>query len=73
MAQRGTIRGYFAAKRWPSPIDSARLAAWNFDGPAGLFPGNDLARNNPEKNSFINQLLAWKSQSHLRVICATPF
>jgi len=49
MAQGGTIRGYFAAIGWLSPIDSARLAAWNLDGPAGLFPGNDPGQNNLEK------------------------
>jgi hypothetical protein len=73
MAQSGTIRGYFAAKGWLPPIDSARLAAWNVAGLAGLFPGNDPGQNNPEKNFVLNQLLMRSGQSHLRVICATPF
>jgi hypothetical protein len=49
MAQRGTIRGYCAAKGWPALIDSARLAVWNLDEPAALFPGRDPGQNNPEK------------------------
>jgi hypothetical protein len=49
MAQRGTIRGYFAAKGWLSPIDSVRLAVWNLDEPAALFPGRDPGQNNLEK------------------------
>jgi hypothetical protein len=39
----------------------------------GLFPGNDPEQNNPEKNIVLNQSFMRKAQSHLRVICATPF
>jgi hypothetical protein len=39
----------------------------------GLFPGSELGQNNREKNIALNQLLTWRAQSHLRVICATPF
>jgi hypothetical protein len=38
----------------------------------GLFPGNDLGQNNPEKDFFLDQWLTRKARSHLRVICATP-
>ena len=40
-----------------SPIDSARLTAWNVEGAGGLFPGSDLGQNNPEKIVTLNQLL----------------
>jgi len=56
-----------------SLIDSARLAGVEHRWTGGLFPGNDLGQNNPEKNFLLDQLLARKAQSHLRVVCATPF
>ena len=56
-----------------SLIDSARLAGVEHRRAGGLFPGNDLGQNNPEKIFIFNQLLTRKAQSHLRVICATPF
>jgi hypothetical protein len=56
-----------------SLIDSARLAGVEHRWAGGLFPGNDRGQNNPEKNLVFNQLLTRKAQSHLRVICATPF
>jgi hypothetical protein len=80
LIREGAMRNYSwiccgkgVALGWLSPIDSARLIGVEDRCVGGLFPGNDLSPNNSEKNFFSNQLLMRKAQSHLRVICATPF
>jgi hypothetical protein len=39
----------------------------------GLFPNDDLEQNKSIKKLVLDQWLTHTAQSHLRVICATPF